>query len=150
MFDKVNKFDKEEKEEIEEKAKKAAETSAFSKLLEWNKPKILIVIGALLNAFNGFIQPVSGIFMSKLLSLMSLPSEYLVDKEDPSIKGKEYLEREIIYWSVLYAIVGCICFVTYFFAKKAFGTLGENVTLGVRKVLYSSIMQKNIGWFDHP
>lgn len=39
---------------------------------------------------------------------------------------------------------------TYFGAKKSFGTLGENVTLSVRKVLYTNILQKNIGWFDHP
>lgn len=30
--------------------------------------------------------------MSKLLSLMSLPAAYLVDKNDPSIKGMKYLE----------------------------------------------------------
>ena len=49
-----------------------------------------------------------------------------------------------------YAIIAFTCLVTYFIAKKAIGTLGENVTLSVRKVLYTSIMSKNIGWFDHP
>lgn len=150
MLDEVNKVHKEKTEVIEAEAKKNAETSGFRKLLRWNNPKVLIFIGALLNAFNGFIQPVSGIFMSKLLSLMSLPTAYLVDKNDPSIKGMVYLEQEIKFWVILYAIVGAVIFFTYFFAKKAFGTLGENVTLSVREVLYSSIMQKNIGWFDHP
>jgi ABC-type multidrug transport system fused ATPase/permease subunit len=35
-----------------------------------------------------------------------------------------------------------------FTQKASFGTLGNNVTLEVRKMLYSNIMQKNIGWFD--
>ena len=30
--------------------------------------------------------------MSKVLSLLTLPISYLFDKEDPTIKGKEYLE----------------------------------------------------------
>ena len=88
--------------------------------------------------------------MSKILAILSVPSEYLVDKEDPTIKGKEYLKQEIIYWSLAYVIIAWIVLVTYFIAKKSYGTLGENVTLGVRKDLYSSIMSKNIGWFDHP
>ena len=62
----------------------------------------------------------------------------------------EYLKQEVVYWVVVFAIIGFIMFFTYFLAKKAFGTLGENVTLSVRKVLYDSILQKNIGWFDHP
>ena len=150
MLDQVNKADKEKNDKIKALAEKNAETSGFSKLLKWNDPKVLIVIGGILNAFNGFIQPVTGIFMSKLLSLMSLPAQYLVDKNDPSIKGMEYLEREIIMWVILFAVVGIITLFSYFIAKKSFGTLGENVTLSVRKYLYSSIMQKNIGWFDHP
>ena len=32
--------------------------------------------------------------------------------------------------------------------KTAFGFLGENVTFEVRKILYISILKKNIGWFD--
>ena len=35
-----------------------------------------------------------------------------------------------------------------FISKFSFGVLGENVTLRIRKDLYSSILKKNIGWFD--
>ena len=88
--------------------------------------------------------------MSKLLSLMSLPESYLIDKENLEVKGMDYLKQEVIFWVVAYAITGTVMLFTYFIAKKSFGTLGENVTLSVRKVLYQSIMEKNIGWFDHP
>lgn len=136
MFDNVNKIDKVKKDQIEEIAKENAEKSGFVKLLRWNKPQILIYIGAIFAAFNGFIQPVSGVFMSKILTLMTVPSEYLIDKNDPSIKGVAYFKQEILYWVIAYAIVGCVILFTYFIAKKSFGTLGENVTLSVRKVLY--------------
>lgn len=32
--------------------------------------------------------------------------------------------------------------------KYFFSLLGENVTIRIRKDLYSSILSKNIGWFD--
>ena len=35
-----------------------------------------------------------------------------------------------------------------FFAIYSFGVMGENVTLRIRDELYSSIIRKNIGWFD--
>lgn len=140
MLVEVNKIDKEKKDYAEAIAAEHAKKSGFVKLLRWNAPKILIVIGGILNAFNGFIQPASGIIMSKLLSLMSLPPSYLVDKENPEIKGMSYLKQEVIFWAVAYSVCGCTMLFTYFIAKKSFGTLGENVTLSVRKVLYEKIM----------
>jgi len=41
-------------------------------------------------------------------------------------------------------------FWTYLIGGKSIGTLGENVTLGVRSHLYDNILRKNIGWFDLP
>ena len=35
-----------------------------------------------------------------------------------------------------------------FLSNYSFGTLGENVTLNVRRLLYSHILEMNIGWFD--
>jgi ATP-binding cassette subfamily B (MDR/TAP) protein 1 len=42
--------------------------------------------------------------------------------------------------------VGSAMFV--FGQKLTFGTLGEKVTLKIRRMLYSNILEKNIGWFD--
>jgi len=38
--------------------------------------------------------------------------------------------------------------VFHFIQKLSFGTLGNTVTLVVRKELYTNILQKHIGWFD--
>ena len=37
---------------------------------------------------------------------------------------------------------------TAFSQKFAFGVVGENITKHIRKALYSSLLKKNIGWFD--
>lgn len=36
-----------------------------------------------------------------------------------------------------------------FFQYSSFGIIGENVALYMRKELYTSILQKHMGWFDH-
>jgi ABC-type multidrug transport system fused ATPase/permease subunit len=50
------------------------------------------------------------------------------------------------------ATVALLCigaFAFTFLQMVSFGVIGENVTLIMRKALYSSILSKNIGWFDN-
>jgi ABC-type multidrug transport system fused ATPase/permease subunit len=96
------------------------------------------------------VNPVAGIAFAKILSLLSVPVEYL-EFLDPEKKGGfPYMKKEIIYWSIVMLILGGITLVSFTFTKKVFGTLGNNVTLRVRKVLYGKILEKHIGFFDHP
>ena len=46
--------------------------------------------------------------------------------------------------------VAVLLFFAYYIAKRAYSTLGSNCTLMIRKELYTGILMKNIGWFDHP
>ena len=46
------------------------------------------------------------------------------------------------------AILGGVTFVSYMMKSYLFTVLGENVTIQVRELLYKSILEKNIGWFD--
>lgn len=45
-------------------------------------------------------------------------------------------------------VLGGVTFISYMFKSYLFSVLGENVTLQVRQLLYRSILEKNIGWFD--
>ena len=90
----------------------------------------------------------AGFLLSKLLSLTSVPIEmiqiiYKTDK-DP----KEYLEEEINFLCMMIAFFSAATFLFAFCQKYCFALLGENVTLGVRCLLYENILMKNIGWFD--
>jgi ATP-binding cassette subfamily B (MDR/TAP) protein 1 len=44
--------------------------------------------------------------------------------------------------------LACGIFFAGFLNKFTFGVVGENVTLRMRQVLYGSILEKNLGWFD--
>jgi len=45
-------------------------------------------------------------------------------------------------------IMAAVLFVGYTGKSYIFAYLGENVTLKIRQLIYESILQKNIGWFD--
>lgn len=58
------------------------------------------------------------------------------------------MEKDIIKL-VIYTLIMCaVMFFGYLGKSYLFSYLGENVTLKVRKLLYESILEKNIGWFD--
>ena len=100
--------------------------------MAYNNPKILIVIGCLMTIPSGLANPVCGIAFAKILSLLSLPLEYLVYLDPDGVGGIEYMKDEIIYWSIVMLIIAVICFFSFSITKKCFGTLGNNVTLVVR------------------
>jgi ATP-binding cassette subfamily B (MDR/TAP) protein 1 len=58
------------------------------------------------------------------------------------------LKEDIEWLAILMTVLGGACFVSYMLKSYLFSVLGENVTLQVRRLLYKSILEKNIGWFD--
>jgi len=52
------------------------------------------------------------------------------------------------YYVLLMIAVATGTFVCMSLRGISFGILGENVTLTVRKLLYTKILEKNIGFFD--
>lgn len=139
---------------VEEKAKALAEEmkkiGGFTKLMKYNNPKILLVIGLFCTIPSGLSNPICGIAFAKILSLLSIPVEFLKFLDPDGIGGFDYLKSEVTFWSIVMLIIAGICFFSFSLTKKCFGTLGNNVTLEVRKILYAKILEKNIGYFDHP
>ena len=46
------------------------------------------------------------------------------------------------------AIIALVAYLAAMVQKKSFSKLGETVTFKIRVLLYRSILQQNIGWFD--
>jgi ATP-binding cassette subfamily B (MDR/TAP) protein 1 len=84
-----------------------------------------------------------GVLFSKMINLLGVPLEFW--NYD---KGEGWLEKEVSKWAVVMTILAVFNGIGVFIQKISFATLGNNVTLTIRKVLYSNILQKNIGWFD--
>jgi len=118
--------------------------------MKYNNPKILIVIGLFCTIPNGLCNPVCGIAFAKILSYLSIPIPYLVYLDPEKKGGVQYLKSEVIFWSIVMLIIAVICLFSFGITKKCFGTLGNNVTIAVRKILYAKILEKHIGFFDFP
>jgi len=89
----------------------------------------------------------AGLILSKMLNLTSIPFPVLAMMY-PGKDPKETLEEESNHYCMIMAFLAFGSFVATFMQKYCFTLLGENVTLGVRCLLYENILMKNIGWFD--
>lgn len=64
------------------------------------------------------------------------------------LKGPDYLEDETNFWVIMSVVVAHVCLIGMTVRGAAFGFIGQNVTLKIRHVLYLTILQKDIGFFD--
>jgi hypothetical protein len=55
---------------------------------------------------------------------------------------------EVSFYVLLMFIESIIVYTNIFFYRYTFGIVGSNIIKNVRKNLYNSILEKNIGWFD--
>jgi len=63
-------------------------------------------------------------------------------------KPDDYLQTETIRWTWWCIGAATLCFLGMSLRGICFGFLGEGVTLKVRTLLYKSILEKNLGFFD--
>ena len=117
-----------EKEELYQIIKKRG---YFKRLLSYNRPYFLIIIGLIGSALQGISWPVFGIFYVRAFFAM-----FDKDLEEIGIN------------SAILVGVSIVSAVATYFQKVSFGILAENVTKEIRKDLYHSILRKHIGWFD--
>lgn len=107
--------------------------------MKYNSPKLYLVLGMFGSAINGSIMPTFAIAFAYYNELLSAPSGTYTN---------EYIEEKVKLYSAIMAILGVVSFIAMFGSKFCFTSLGENVTLHIRKVLYSTILNKHLGWFD--
>ena len=82
---------------------KHAELSSFKKLLPLNKPVYAIVVAFIASANNGAAMPIFGVFLSKMLSLLSLP---LIFWE--LMEGPDYVKDNISYYCIWMTVIAVL------------------------------------------
>jgi ABC-type multidrug transport system fused ATPase/permease subunit len=98
-----------------------------------------------LSAINGAANPIFGVVFSEIMNVLVLPLE--IDG-DGNVTNVDEIRDKTQLLCIFCAIIGITCFLASSISKIMFGTVGENVTLEIRKVLYKSILMKHIGFFD--
>mmetsp|Transcript_6128 Transcript_6128/g.9828 ORF Transcript_6128/g.9828 Transcript_6128/m.9828 type:complete len:587 (-) Transcript_6128:1564-3324(-) len=146
-FEKFNKVDQvdQEDETLEMKLKERLEKEwTFTKLLPFNRPSIFLIVAFFGSIFSGAAMPVFGALYGKLLSVLSMPHTFITTAE-----GIEYLKEEVRLNSLNCVLISVVAFLARFFSKYSYDQLSINVTEQVRSLLYKSIVEKHIGWFDN-
>ena len=64
-------------------------------------------------------------------------------------EGKGYVRESLDYWVMWTLIIAHACLIAMAIRGSAFGFLSNNVTLKIRTILYNSILEKDIGFFDY-
>jgi ATP-binding cassette subfamily B (MDR/TAP) protein 1 len=109
------------------------------RIIPFNKPAYMVFLGVILSLIKGAVFPVFSIFFSKIIFNLQLTLPFqLDDMKDQNDKYCLYL-----------LILSLVCGVCINFQKYTFGVVGENMTKYIREMLYISILQKDIGYFDH-
>lgn len=154
-------FDPEEKEKLKsmlEKDKVEAEKDkefeksikegAFSRLIPYNTPFYFIYIAIFFNILDGAASPLFGVIFSKILDILALEIDFGGERSNPAAMPVEDVKSRTAILCALCGVLGFVMFLSNAIAKFLFGTVGENVTLSIRKALYKSILEKNVGFFD--
>uniref|UniRef100_A0A8D0GSX1 ATP-binding cassette sub-family B member 5 n=1 Tax=Sphenodon punctatus TaxID=8508 RepID=A0A8D0GSX1_SPHPU len=106
---------------------------SFLKLFRLNKSEWpFIALGTLAAIINGAAHPTYSIIFGKIIAV----SETLV-------------KREADLFSILFAVIGVVCFITFFFQGFLYGRSGEILTMRLRHMAFKAMLQQEISWFDN-
>ncbi|XP_062395061.1 ATP-binding cassette, sub-family B (MDR/TAP), member 4 [Sardina pilchardus] len=124
--------DKDTEAEEEEKVPEMS----FFKILKWNLPEWpYMVVGVLCAIINGGMQPAFAIIFSKIIGVFAEP--------DPAV-----VRQKADLYSLLFAAIGVVSFVTLFLQGFCFGKAGEILTMRLRLSAFKAMMRQDLGWYD--
>lgn len=86
MKSKADLVDKGVDDRVEGEMQELNKKSGFKKLMIYNNPKYLIIVGSIFSINCGASMPILGVAMSKMLSYLTAPIEYL-PMFDPAFTG---------------------------------------------------------------
>lgn len=125
------------KEKTEEEDEKVPPIP-FLKVLRLNLPEWpYIVVGVICATINGAMQPLFAILFSKIIAVFTEPN-------------LEVVRERSTFFSLMFATIGGVSFVTMFLQGFCFGKAGEILTMKLRLGAFKAMMRQDLGWFDDP
>ncbi|KAM6202323.1 ATP-binding cassette sub-family B member 5 [Rhynchocyon petersi] len=94
-----------------------------------------VVLGTLASVLNGTVHPVFSIIFAKVVTMF--------EKDDQAT-----LKHEAEIYSLIFVILGVICFVGYFMQGLFYGRAGETLTMKLRHLAFKAMLHQDPAWFD--
>ncbi|XP_023071719.1 ATP-binding cassette sub-family B member 5 [Piliocolobus tephrosceles] len=131
------------KSDFTDKAEKSIQSKEISlpevsllKILKLNKSEWpFVVLGTLASVLNGTVHPVFSIIFAKIITMFGN-------------KDKTTLKHDAEMYSMIFVILGVICFVSYFMQGLFYGRAGEILTMRLRHLAFKAMLYQDIAWFD--
>ncbi|XP_014662073.1 PREDICTED: multidrug resistance protein 1-like [Priapulus caudatus] len=106
------------------------------RLMKLNAPEWpYISVGCVAAAANGAVMPMFAIIFAEVLGVFSIPD---INEQ----------ERKSNLYSLMFLLIGVAAGITMFLQGYLFGYSGENLTMRVRYMGFTSMLKQEIGWFD--
>ncbi|XP_002818217.3 ATP-binding cassette sub-family B member 5 [Pongo abelii] len=131
------------KSDFTDKAEESTQSKEISlpevsllKILKLNKPEWpFVVLGTLASVLNGTVHPVFSIIFAKIITMFGN-------------NDKTTLKHDAEIYSMIFVILGVICFVSYFMQGLFYGRAGEILTMRLRHLAFKAMLYQDIAWFD--
>ncbi|XP_004604151.2 ATP-binding cassette sub-family B member 5 [Sorex araneus] len=94
-----------------------------------------MVLGTLASVLNGTVHPVFSIIFAKIVTMF--------ENDD-----KTTLKHDAEVYSMIFVILGVICFISYFIQGLFYGRAGETLTMRLRHLAFKAMLYQDISWFD--
>ena len=107
MLSKAKTKDEATETQLKELELENEKVSGFDKLMPFNKPAYLIVVGCIAALINGALMPICGIVLSKLLAYLTAQWEVL-EAMDSELTGRQYLEKQIKFYSLAMGVMSIV------------------------------------------
>jgi ABC-type multidrug transport system fused ATPase/permease subunit len=100
-----------------------------------------VVLGFVATICAGFVWPIIGVLIMEAEFALAIPLAITEPREDTM---KHNVNKWVAWFFVAAASNGVLSFI----GKFLYAYVGENITLGLRRDFYRSLMRKHIGWHD--
>ncbi|XP_006880348.1 PREDICTED: multidrug resistance protein 1-like [Elephantulus edwardii] len=123
-------------EELIQNKKASLPGVSLLKIMKLNKSEwLFVVLGTLASVLNGTVHPMFSIIFAKTITMF--------EKDDQAT-----LKSEAETYSMLFVILGAICFVGYFMQGLFYGRAGEILTMKLRHLAFKAMLYQDLSWFD--
>ncbi|XP_066095034.1 ATP-binding cassette sub-family B member 5 [Saccopteryx bilineata] len=95
-----------------------------------------VVLGTLASVLNGTVHPIFSIIFAKIITMF--------ENDD-----KTTLKHDAEIYSMVFIILGVICFISYFIQGLFYGRAGEILTMRLRHLAFKAMLYQDISWFDN-
>nr|XP_012303158.1 ATP-binding cassette sub-family B member 5 isoform X1 [Aotus nancymaae] len=131
------------KSDLTDKAEESIQSKEISlpevsllKIFKLNKSEWpFVVLGTLASVLNGTVHPVFSIIFAKIITMFGN-------------NDRTTLKRDAEIYSMIFIILGVICFVSYFMQGLFYGRAGEILTMRLRHLAFKAMLYQDIAWFD--